>query len=47
MGNRISCKRVLAFAFTLVMAVAFMPILGAGKADAAKPKGKLVKIVTG
>ena len=46
MGNRISCKRVLAFAFTLVMAVAFMPVLGAGKADAAKPKGKLVKTVT-
>ena len=46
MGNRISCKRVLAFAFTLVMAVAFIPVLGAGKADAAKPKGRLVKTVT-
>ena len=46
MGKQITGKRIAAFIFAVVMAVAFMPILGTGDAAAATPKGRLVKTVT-
>lgn len=46
MNKRITAKRVTAFMFAAVMAVAFMPVLGGGTADAATPKGRLPQQVT-
>ena len=44
--KEITGKRIAAFFLTVVMTVAFMPVLGIGKAEAATPKGRLVKSVT-
>ena len=44
--KEITGKRTCAFVLTVVMTVAFMPVLGIGRAEAATPKGRLVKSVT-
>lgn len=48
MQKNISFKRVVAFAFAVIMAVAFMPTFGnvMAQAKTKKPKGRLVKSVT-
>ena len=46
MDKQITWKRIAAFVFAVLMAVAFMPILGTGEATAAASKGRLVKTVT-